>query len=94
MAEQSQVALIAPIGSLVQTSSFTVPASNFSSSHHFGPVLSIKLQENDYLLWNQQVVGVILAQRVHKIVVNALIPQKFKTTQDQYEGKHYYEYEE
>lgn len=44
-------------------------------------------------MWNQQVEGVILAQRVHKVVVNPRIPEKFKTVQDQAEGKVSNEYE-
>lgn len=34
------------------------PYSN--SSHHFSLKLSIKLQDNNYLIWNQQVECVIL----------------------------------
>lgn len=41
-----------------------------SSTHYFGPKFSIKLRENNYLIWNQQVGGVILTYRVHKLVVN------------------------
>lgn len=69
-------------------------AFDSSSSYHFGINISIKLQEKSYLLWNQQVENVILAQRVHKVVVNPWVPQKFKMTQDQAEGNVYDEYEE
>lgn len=58
-----------------------------STPHILGLTLSIKLQENNYLLSNQQVEGVILAQRAHKVVMNPRIPVKFKTPQDQLEGK-------
>lgn len=37
--------------------------------------------------------GVIIAQRVHKIVVNPRTPHKFKTVQDQGESKVSDEYE-
>ncbi|KAI5437651.1 hypothetical protein KIW84_023679 [Lathyrus oleraceus] len=62
-------------------------APNSSTPHKLGLTLSIKLQENNYLLSNQQVEGVILGQKAHKVVMNPRIPVKFKTPQDQLEGK-------
>lgn len=50
-------------------------------------MIFIKLHDNNYLLWNQQIEGLILTQRMHKLVVNPRIPQKFKTGQDRLEGK-------
>lgn len=44
------------------------------------------MHENNYFLWNQQVEGVIHAQRVHKVVVNPHISINFKMTQDQVKG--------
>lgn len=72
---------------MIQTMSFAIAASSSSSSHHFGLTLSIKLQENKYLLRNQQVESVILAKKVHEVVVNHWIPQKFKRAQDQAKDK-------
>lgn len=59
----------------------------------FGPKVSIKLQENNYLLWYQQVEGVILTQKMHKIIVNPQIPAKFLTDQDCLTGTISAEYE-
>ncbi|KAI5413791.1 hypothetical protein KIW84_058074 [Lathyrus oleraceus] len=70
----------------------TVFAST-KSKNSFGPKLSIKLQENNYLLWNQQLEGVILTQKMHKLVVNPHIPQKFKSAQDRIIGTVSEEYE-
>lgn len=55
--------------------------------------LLIELQKNNYWLWNLQVEGVILAQRVHKFILNPHIPLKFKNAQDQVDGKVSDEYE-
>lgn len=76
-----------------QFQQLSVTASDASSLHHFCLKLLIKFQEYSYLLWNQQVESVILTQRVHKIVVNPCITMKFKTIQDQVEGKISDEYE-
>lgn len=51
------------------------------------------MQENNYLLYNQQVEGVVLTQKMHKLVVNPQIPQKFKLTQDRITGTLSDEYE-
>ena len=65
-------------------------ANDLSTSHRFGSKLSSKLQENNYMLWNQQVEGVILTQRLYKVVVNPRIPVKFKTPQNQFEFNIWY----
>lgn len=75
----------------LQNLAFIAPDS--SSSLHFGPKLLIKLQEINYLLWNQQVRDVILTQRMHKLVVNPHMPPNFKTVQDQAENNVSGEYE-
>lgn len=53
----------------------------------------IKLQQNNHLLWNQQVEGVILIQNMHKLVVNSQISLKFKSAQDYIKGTILEEYE-
>ena len=54
----------------------------------------IEQQKKNYWLWNQQVEGVILAQRVHKFILIPRIQLKFKNAQDQVDGKVSDEYEE
>lgn len=54
----------------MQTSHFP----NSSNQTIFGPELSIKHQESNFLVWNQQIEGVILSKKFHKYVVN---PQNF-----------------
>lgn len=51
-------------------------SSNLHNS--FRPKLWIKLQENDYLMWNQLVEEVIITQKMHKLVINPQIFQKFQ----------------
>lgn len=82
------------VGSLAP-STHTVFGNTFYSSsiYHCGLKLSIKLQENNYPIWNQKVEGVIFTHRVHKIVANPHIPPKFKTEQDHIDGNVYAEYE-
>ncbi|KAI5392310.1 hypothetical protein KIW84_076916 [Lathyrus oleraceus] len=85
MAKPTQAATIT---SFVPTSPVTSSSiSDLSSSHDFCLMIFIKLHDNNYLLWNQQIEGLILTQRMHKLVVNPHIPQKFKTGQDRLEGK-------
>ncbi|CAI8596383.1 unnamed protein product [Vicia faba] len=71
------------------SSSFFTPNSN----NTYGPKLSIQLKDNNYLLWNQQVEGVILTQKMHRFVVNPQIPVKFKTDQSRILNKIFDEYE-
>lgn len=56
------------------------------SSHNFGPKLLIKLQDNNYLIWNQQVERVIRTEIVYKILMNLQISLKFKFEQDWVKG--------
>jgi hypothetical protein len=48
-----------------------------SGTVHFAPKLSIKLDEKNYLLWHQQVEGVIISHKLHRFVVNPQIPAKY-----------------
>lgn len=50
-----------------------------SSGNRFAPKISTKLYENNFLVWNQKVEGVILSHKLHKIVANPQIPPMFKT---------------
>lgn len=52
------------------------------SDNTFAPKLSIKLQENNFMLSNQQVEGAILSHKLHRIVENPQIPPMFKTEND------------
>lgn len=53
-----------------------------SSGNTFALKLSIKLQENNFLPWYQQIEGVILSHKLHKVVVNPQIPVMFKIYRD------------
>lgn len=53
-----------------------------SSSTSFAPTLSIKLDDKNFLLWNQQVEGVIASQKLHRFVVNPQIPLKYSSEFD------------
>lgn len=48
------------------------------SANTFTLKLSIKLQENNFLLWNQHVKGVIQSHKFHKTVVNHRIQPIFR----------------
>ncbi|MCI12591.1 retrovirus-related Pol polyprotein from transposon TNT 1-99, partial [Trifolium medium] len=48
----------------------------------FAHKLSIKLTESNFLLWIQQVEGVILANKLHRFVANPNIPPKFNSEAD------------
>lgn len=52
------------------------------SSNMFAPKLSIKLQENNFLLWNQQVEEVIFSHKLHKVIVNPQFPPMFKSVSE------------
>lgn len=43
----------------------------------FNPSLSIKLDDQNLLLWKQQVEAVIIAHKLHRYVVNPMIPPQF-----------------
>jgi histone deacetylase 1/2 len=49
---------------------------------NFAPKLSIKLNDKNFLLWNQQVEGVIVSQKLHRFVVNPQIPTKYACESD------------
>lgn len=48
----------------------------------FAHPLSIKLDENNFLLWSQQVEGVIAAHKLHRYVVSPQIPSEFASEAD------------
>jgi histone deacetylase 1/2 len=45
--------------------------------------LTIKLDEKNFLLWSQQVNGVITAHNLHKFILNPKIPLQFATEEEQ-----------
>lgn len=62
----------------------TGPANNNTSSNNQSPApvnfaspLSLKLDDKNFLLWNQQVEGVIDAHKLHRFVVNPVIPTRY-----------------
>lgn len=79
---------------LVQNSQIVSSVVGFSSSiNNFALKLSIKLQESNFLLWNQQVDGVILSHKLHEVVVNSYIPPMLKNEQDRIVDVIFEEYE-
>ncbi|KAI5398940.1 hypothetical protein KIW84_064351 [Lathyrus oleraceus] len=77
-----------------QESQVTMKAMRFSSSKNtFAPKLSIKLQEKNFLLWNQQVEGVNISHKLYKMVVNPHIPPMFKYESGRLENIVYEAYE-
>ncbi|GAU26016.1 hypothetical protein TSUD_64040 [Trifolium subterraneum] len=54
--------------------------------------ITIKLDEKNFLLWSQQVNGVITAHNLHRFVVNPNIPLQFATVNDRIEGNTSEEY--
>jgi histone deacetylase 1/2 len=69
----------------------TAKNSNKSGLTHS---LTIKLDENNFLLWSQQVNGVITAQNLHRLVVNPQIPLQFASVADRLDGKNSDEYQQ
>lgn len=61
---------------------FGVASVPLSSPVMFTHALSIKLTDNNFLLWNQQLEGVICAHKLHRYVVNPIIPVKYATETD------------
>ncbi|PNX94499.1 retrovirus-related Pol polyprotein from transposon TNT 1-94, partial [Trifolium pratense] len=55
--------------------------------------LTIKLDEKNFLLWNQQVNGVITAHNLHRFVVNPEIPLQYASVTDRLDGKSSDEYQ-
>lgn len=66
-------------------------ASQFATTRHvflgnmstFVPKVSIKLQGNNFLLWNQQVESVTPSHELHKIMANPQIPPMLISESDQ-----------
>jgi histone deacetylase 1/2 len=56
--------------------------------------LTIKLDENNFLLWSQQVNGVITAHNLHRFVVNPEIPLQYANVADRLDGKNSDEYQQ
>ncbi|PNX91021.1 retrovirus-related Pol polyprotein from transposon TNT 1-94, partial [Trifolium pratense] len=56
--------------------------------------LTIKLDDKNFLLWSQQVNGVITAHNLHRFVVNPQIPLQFATVADRLDGKNSDEYQQ
>ncbi|GAU11134.1 hypothetical protein TSUD_197580 [Trifolium subterraneum] len=56
--------------------------------------LTIKLDEKNFLLWNQQVNGVITAHNLHRFVVNPQIPLQYESVEDRLDGKNSDEYQQ
>jgi histone deacetylase 1/2 len=77
---------------------FTNPLSDFPSvgkeSAKSGLTLSltIKLDEKNFLLWNQQVEGVITAHDLHRFILNPQIPLQYASVEDRVAGKSIEEY--
>lgn len=66
---------------------FTEPSSSAShgnspASVTFVPPLSLKLVDKNILLWAQQVEAIITAHKLHRFVLNPLIPAKYATEID------------
>ncbi|CAJ2646763.1 unnamed protein product [Trifolium pratense] len=55
--------------------------------------LTIKLDEKNFLLWSQQVNGVITAHNLHRFVVNPEIPLQYSSVTDRLDGKNSEEYQ-
>ncbi|PNY18109.1 retrovirus-related Pol polyprotein from transposon TNT 1-94 [Trifolium pratense] len=56
--------------------------------------LTIKLDENNFLLWSQQVNGVITAHNLHRFVVNPKIPLQFASIEDRATATNSAEYQQ
>lgn len=52
------------------------------ASVDFSPLLSIKLDDKNFLLRSQQVEGIITAHKLHWFIVNLLIPVKYASDID------------
>lgn len=59
----------------------------------FNPSLSIKLNVQNFLLWKQQVESVITAHKLHRYVVNPVIPQQFTSEANRALGIEYDAYQ-
>jgi histone deacetylase 1/2 len=71
-----------------------LPSTNKESSKSgLTHSLTIKLDEKNFLLWNQQVTGVITAHNLHRFVVNPEIPLQYASVADRLDGKSSDEYQ-
>ncbi|MCI60825.1 retrovirus-related pol polyprotein, partial [Trifolium medium] len=68
----------------------TAKASTRYGLTHF---LTIKLDEKNFLLWSQQVNGIITAHNLHRFVVNPEIPLQYASVTDRLDGKNSDEYQ-
>lgn len=66
-----------------QSGSTLHSGSNFVT----GPKLSIKLDDKNFLLWNQQVKGVILTYNLHRLLVNPTILAKYNSVDEEKQNK-------
>jgi histone deacetylase 1/2 len=80
-----------------QTTNFqaSLPATSKDSTRSgLTHSLTIKLDENNFLLWSQQVNGVITAHNLHRFVVKPQISLQFATAEDRAIGKNSDEYQQ
>lgn len=56
--------------------------SNTSLAFSAASKLSIRLEEKNFLLWNQQVEGVITSHKLHRLLIDPEIPPQFTTNED------------
>ncbi|GAU27211.1 hypothetical protein TSUD_108020 [Trifolium subterraneum] len=68
------------------------PTSRGSSKSGLTHSLTIKLDEKNFLLWSQQVNGVITAHNLHRFVVNPEILLQYASIADRLDGKNSEEY--
>lgn len=66
------------VNSLADLPATTKAATKSGLTHS----LTIKLDEKNFLLWSQQVNGVITAHNLHRFVVNPQIPLQFASIED------------
>lgn len=59
---------------------FQANGASQTSSFVTGPKLSIKLDDKNFLIWNQQVEGVVATHKLHRLLVNPKIPKKVRFT--------------
>lgn len=62
---------------------FAIGGTSSNSSHGFHtPKLTIKLDDKNFLMWNQQVTGIITSYKLHRLLVNPTIPAQYTTEAD------------
>lgn len=65
----------------------TSPATPATATVSFNHPLSLKLDDHNFLLWGQQVGGVITAHKLHRYVVNPEIPPQYANQDDRALGR-------